>query len=108
MSLNAGLTYPKKLAGIGALSCYLLLKDTYPGCISDAQKDTPVRMYHGKADAVVSHKWGEQSMQALKGHGVNIEFASYSRLGHGSNPQEMREFLAFINEVLPEKVNEEL
>lgn len=54
--LRAGLGYNQQLAGIVVLSGWASLRDTYPGCINDANAKTPVLMCHGSADdKVASH-----------------------------------------------------
>lgn len=48
--LLAGLSYPRKLAGIVAFSGWLAMRDTFPGHVHEAQKSTPVLQVHGRAD----------------------------------------------------------
>ena len=52
--LRAGLGYNQQLAGIVVLSGWASLRDTYPGCINDANAKTPVLMCHGSADDKVA------------------------------------------------------
>ena len=52
IALQAGLRYPKQLAGIMALSTYLPLAPTLNAERADANKNTGIFMAHGSADPV--------------------------------------------------------
>ena len=52
ISLFTGLRYPKTLAGIMALSCYLPTADHLPEDLALENKDTPILQNHGEQDIV--------------------------------------------------------
>ncbi len=81
MSLHAGLRCPTQLAGILALSCYVLERDNHENEISEANLDTPILMIHGTKDAVVPYELGESSAKFLEANGHPVTFMSYP-MGH--------------------------
>jgi predicted esterase len=79
MSLFSGLTAKSKLAGIVALSSYLVLSLKFSQLLPDPQfnKDTSIFMAHGDADPVVNTALGKQSAELLKDMGYNVTFKVY-------------------------------
>ena len=79
MSLFSGLTAKPKLAGIVALSSYLLLSLKFPELVPKPEfnKETPIFMAHGDADQVVNYKLGTMSRDLLKELGYNVKFETY-------------------------------
>lgn len=53
MSLLAGLSYPKKLGGIVAISGWLAIRKGMDARIHEANKSTPVLYCYGSKDPVV-------------------------------------------------------
>ena len=72
IALQAGLRYPKQLAGIMALSTYLPLAPTLNAERADANKNTGIFMAHGSADPVFSVAdtvdWYENLIARYKKH----------------------------------------
>ena len=79
MSIFSGLTAKVKLAGIVALSSYLLLSLKFAELVPKPEfnKETPVFMAHGDADQVVNTELGKKSYELLKGMGYNAKFKIY-------------------------------
>ncbi len=77
VALQAGLRYPKKIAGIMALSTYLPLADTLPLEAAAENKSVPVFMAHGVYDPVVPLMMGAGSMTFLTGLGYTVEWKQY-------------------------------
>lgn len=79
MSIFSGLTSTVKLAGVVALSSWLLLHKAFREHVpeGDINKSTPVLMCHGTADPVVQFPIGQESEKALKEMGYDITFKSY-------------------------------
>ncbi|XP_046917875.2 acyl-protein thioesterase 1 [Dermatophagoides farinae] len=98
LALYSGLTYPKPLAGIIALSCWIPLHDKLN--ISECNKKTPTIQCHGDADPIVALKWGQMTSEYLKKHLTNYSFKIYSRLQHSSNDEELRDMKKFIEDNL--------
>ena len=78
MTLQTGLRYSKKLAGMLCLSGYLPLADKLPAERSDANFSTPIFMAHGRVDPVVHIARAETSRDFLKSLGYAIEWKDYS------------------------------
>ncbi|PID63348.1 MAG: carboxylesterase [Gammaproteobacteria bacterium] len=82
IALHAGLRYERELAGIMALSCYVLERnDKHEREISEANYDTAIWMAHGLHDEVVPYPLGEASAEFLSGYGHAVTFVSYP-MGH--------------------------
>lgn len=84
LSVHTGLRYPKTLAGILALSCWLPIHKEYPGVLSAANKDIPILQCHGDQDQIVPFQWGEKSHQMMKAFNNRIEFKVYKGMAHSS------------------------
>lgn len=78
MTLQTGLRYPKKLAGMLCLSGYLPLADKLSAERSEANRSTPIFMAHGRVDPVVQIARAETSRDFLTSLGYAIEWKDYS------------------------------
>ena len=78
MTLQTGLRYPKKLAGMLCLSGYLPLADKLAAERSEANRSTPIFMAHGRVDPVVQIARAETSRDFLTSLGYAIEWKDYS------------------------------
>ena len=105
LALYAAFTYPKKLAGVVALSCWLPLHKKVPALISEDNKSLPVIQCHGDADFVVPVQWGAMSSQVMSTFldKSTYNFKIYSGLSHSSSPAELNDVLSFIKSHLPKK-----
>lgn len=91
----------KKLAGVVGMSTYVPLRKEAP-VVSDANKDTPVLLCHGDADAVVSYGFGVSASELLKeATSASVEFRTYRGMAHSACPEELRDVAAFLKKVLP-------
>jgi phospholipase/carboxylesterase len=77
MTLQTGLRYPEKLAGLMCLSGYLPLHTAVPEERHPANQATPIFMAHGEIDPVVPFPRAEQSREILKALDYNIEWHQY-------------------------------
>lgn len=69
--------------------------------ISEANKEVPVLVCHGKMDQVVDFKAGVHLCEKLKINGIPAEgVKAYPNMGHSSCPAEMRDVQAFISKIL--------
>jgi phospholipase/carboxylesterase len=66
MALHVGLRHDQSLAGIVALSGYLVLGSRTSDECSDANRDTPTLLCHGTEDPIVPVHLGESSRDALR------------------------------------------
>ncbi|WP_166263839.1 alpha/beta hydrolase [Marinobacter caseinilyticus] len=70
-----GLSYPKPLAGILGMSTYLATADTVQ--VSEANRNIPIKIYHGTRDPMVPETLGRKSVDTLKAMGYAPEYQTY-------------------------------
>ena len=99
MSLQVGLRFPHKLAGIMALSGYLPLAKSLPLEKSEANCNTPIFMAHGIWDAVVIPERAEASVDILEKLGYQVDWHTYP-MEHSLHPDELRDISNFLTLVL--------
>lgn len=99
IALYAGLRYAERLAGIMALSTYLIAPDRLAAEASAANRAVPIFMGHGTADPVVRWQWGEASRSALEAAGYPVEWHSYP-MEHSVCLEEIRAIGAWLRRVL--------
>jgi phospholipase/carboxylesterase len=99
IALHAGLRHAQPLAGIVALSTYLVGADTLRQEAAPANRAVPVFMAHGTADDVVLPAWGEAARDALVAAGHPVEWHAYP-MGHEAAPAEIVALAAFLARVL--------
>ena len=99
MALHTALRYPDRLAGILALSCYLPLASKLNGERWPANQQTPIFMAHGDYDAVIPMRYGQQSAEALKTLGYQVEWQDYG-MGHEVCWQEIQDVAGWLGGVL--------
>jgi len=97
MALHVGLRQSEALAGIMALSGYLLLPEQ-TGQFSPASIATPVLMAHGVHDPVVPFSLGDKARRTLASLGYAIQWHSYP-MQHNVCPEEIRHIGAWITSV---------
>lgn len=88
MALHVALRYPQKLAGIMALSAYLLFPERLQSECSKANSETPVFIGHGTHDPVVPFMLGQAMRSALQAGQWPLEFHSYP-IPHSVSPPEI-------------------
>ncbi|KAG9511400.1 Acyl-protein thioesterase 1, partial [Fragariocoptes setiger] len=104
LALYASLTYPKTLAGVVGLSCWIPLHKDFPGAANSANLTTPIFQGHGDADCIVPLIWGQASRDKLKTFlKDNYTFKVYNGLGHSICDQEIKDVKKFIESRLPAK-----
>lgn len=100
LAMYSALTFPQKLAGVVALSCWLPLRKSFPAA-KKCPDDIAIFQCHGDCDPVVPYKWGQMTASALKGLLKHTEFKTYRGLMHSSSEDEMRDIKAFVDKFLP-------
>ncbi len=103
IALNLGLRYPRKLAGIVALSTYLPLADALSTERDDANADTPVFWGHGSQDPVVPQGLGEHSCETLRALGYPVEWHSYP-MAHQVSVEEIADLRQWLGARLESSV----
>lgn len=97
VAYEAGLTFPKKLAGIMALSTYLATKDTL---VAEAvQAQTPILVQHGNQDPIVPVTLGQMATEWLEAKGYSVQYQTYPMAHQVSGPQ-IADIASWLNQVL--------
>jgi phospholipase/carboxylesterase len=99
MTLFTGLRHAERLAGLLALSCYLLLPETLATEAAPANRDVPVFMGHGTDDPLIPLGWARRSCEALRALGYPVRWHEY-RMGHEVCTAEIDDIGAWLREVL--------
>ena len=88
IALAAGLRHPRRLAGIVALSTYLVLGDSLEAERSVANAATPIFQGHGTFDPVVAPPRGEDARRRLEALGYTVDWHAYP-MAHAICAQEI-------------------
>jgi phospholipase/carboxylesterase len=99
IALYAGLRHAERLAGIVALSTYLIDAAGLAAEASAANRDVPIFMGHGTHDPVVQVAWAEASREALARAGYRVQWRTYP-MEHSATMEELAEVGAFLRQVL--------
>ena len=99
LALNTGLHYPRKLAGILALSTFLAPEQQQDQQAARANAGTPILMCHGQGDAVLPMSLGKNSFENLKSAGYSVEWHEYP-MGHEVCLEEIRLISTWLQKVL--------
>jgi phospholipase/carboxylesterase len=99
MTLQVGLRYPERLAGLIALSGYLPLQNTVEIERSEINRDIPIFMAHGTLDPIVPNTLGILSREKLRHLGYNVEWHDYI-MGHQICPQELTDITHWMSKYL--------
>lgn len=93
VAYQVGLSYPKPLAGILGLSTYFASAKTIEP--SEANRQIPIKIYHGVSDPMVPEVLGRQSVTTLKEMGYEPEYQTYP-MDHSVCMEEIVDIGAFL------------
>ena len=106
MALHVGLRQAEPLAGIIALSGYLLMPeqtdqfvDQFADQLAPASNSAPLFMAHGVHDPIVSFSLGEHARRTIASIGYVVQWHSYP-MEHNVCPEEIRHIGTWMNEIL--------
>jgi len=99
VALDTGVRHAERLAGIVALSTYLVLPDKLADEAAAANRDVPIFMAHGSFDPMVRPEWGEAGRRALEAAGYTVEWHTYP-MPHSVVWEEVEAIRAFLARVL--------
>ena len=99
MTLLTGLRAPQRLAGLLGMSGYLPLAATTAAERSDANRDVPIFLGHGRSDPVVPHARGTATRDALVALGYPVEWHDYP-MQHSVSQEEIADVEAWLLKVL--------
>ena len=102
IALHTALRYAERLAGVIALSTYLVLADRISEDAAPANRGLPIFMGHGTADPVVRFDWGDASHRALVANGYPVEWHTY-RMEHSVCLEEIHAIGAWLGRILATK-----
>ncbi|HEX9398184.1 MAG TPA: alpha/beta fold hydrolase [Burkholderiales bacterium] len=97
--LQTALRYPRKLAGVLALSTYLPLATKVPAEKSEANQDIPIFMAHGTFDPVIPMPRAVLSRETLLQLGYRVEWHEYP-MPHSVCGEEIAAISAFLAKLL--------
>ena len=98
-ALYTALRYPKRLAGILALSAYLPMPESLPAEAHPANQRAPIFMAHGEADHVLPIWIGRHAYEKLLALNYEISWKSYPMM-HGVIPEELADIREFFSRIL--------
>jgi phospholipase/carboxylesterase len=99
MTIQTGLRYPEKLAGLLCLSGYAPIHTTIEAERHGANQDTPIFMAHGRGDQVIPIDRAERSRDLLRSLGYSVEWHEYM-MQHSVCPEEVDDISAWLQRVL--------
>ena len=99
IALQAGLRFPKKLAGIMALSTYLPFAENLLKNASDQQKGISIFTAHGVNDPVIPFASLKDYSSKLTEHGYAVETHSYP-MEHSVSAEEIKDVSNWLQKVL--------
>ena len=97
VALFTGLRYGQRLAGIGALSTYLPLRQT--AASEYCAHRPPILMAHGIHDPVVLYRYGQSSCKQLHNLGFQVSWKSYP-MEHSVCADEIDDISAWLQQCL--------
>lgn len=99
LAINCGLKCKEKLAGILALSGFLIQPHVIKNAYAGSPIETPMLVVHGNQDQVIFPVTYYDMLDCLKDMGVRkIRNKIYNNMGHSISGEEMRDIIKFIEE----------
>lgn len=102
MSLDVVMNYKDQVAGVAALSGFLIDQESLPNR-NDLPLSMPVFWGHGMYDPLIPLNLGKQSYNTLIDLGFNVEWHEYP-MAHQIIPEELQDIRNFISKLFPEKI----
>lgn len=99
IALHLGLRYPERLAGILALSTYMVRRESLADEAHAANRETPIFQAHGSFDPMVPIGRGEAARDQLEALGHEVEWHSYA-MQHQVCPEEVADIASWLRERL--------
>ncbi|WP_372971724.1 alpha/beta hydrolase [Marinobacter sp.] len=95
VAYELGLSYPRRLGGILALSTYFATAKTVE--VSEANRGIPINIYHGTHDPMVPESLGRLSVDTLKKMGFDPSYQTFP-MEHSVCLEEVQDIGRFIRE----------
>ncbi len=77
VAMHTAIRYPEKLAGLVALSTYLVCQDSVDAELSDANRELTIFQGHGSLDPMVPIDRGADARTNLEARGYTVEWHDY-------------------------------
>jgi phospholipase/carboxylesterase len=104
IALHAVSRFPRRLAGLMALSTWLPLAQSFREEVAEnvdaARRELPIFMAHGTFDPVLPIEFGRTSRAALQSAGFTVEWHEYP-MGHAVCAEEIAALSRWLQAVLP-------
>ena len=98
MSLDVGLRYPRRLAGIVGMSGYLAFPERLADEKSPEATGLPILLTHGKNDDILPVEGAREAQAVLRGAGFRVRLQEYL-MGHQVIPETLVLAKAFLQEI---------
>ena len=105
IALHTATRYPKKLAGVLALSTYLPLKSTLAKQAHAANLVTPIFMAHGRTDDIIRLDRALASRLCLEETGFAVQWHEYA-MAHSVCAEEINNIRLFLTELFQQDLVE--
>ncbi|CAN4268980.1 COG0400 Predicted esterase [Methylophilaceae bacterium] len=105
IALHSATRYPKKLAGVLALSTYFPLKATLAKEAHTANLSTPIFMAHGRTDEIISLDRALGSRLSLQESGFTVQWHEYA-MAHSVCAEEINDIRLFLTGLLQQDLIE--
>ena len=99
VAFHTALFYPKRLAGILALSTFLAHSEQLNSAAVEVNHDIPILMCHGQRDEVLPMSLGKSSCEALRNADYSVEWREYPA-GHEVCMDEINDISRWLRTVL--------
>ena len=99
MALQVGLRHAERLAGVVALSSYLVLEDSLEKEAAAANRLTPILMGHGTEDPIIPLRLAEASRAALEARGYRVQWHTWP-MPHSVCAEEVQVIADFLASLL--------
>lgn len=97
--LHTALRYPRRLAGVVALSTYVPLRKNLERETSEENRGIPVFMAHGRFDDIIPLARAAASRDLLAGMGYKVDWREYA-MPHSVCMEEIGDVSAFLKGIL--------
>jgi phospholipase/carboxylesterase len=97
LSYAVALSYPTKIAKVGAMSGYLNLDMAIEGFEKNDISGLKIFASHGTVDQVIPVEWARKTPQLLENFGIDVVYKEYP-IGHGVSPQNFFDFRKWLAE----------
>jgi phospholipase/carboxylesterase len=96
MSIEVGLRYPKRLAGILGISGYVCEPEKLIAELSPSAREERVLMTHGTLDPMIPFARVKEQMKMLRASGINVEWHEFQKAHTIAGEEELEIIREFV------------